>query len=115
MSEENESSSEEIEVDLEQLIGNVFDTKLGTFMDTLKANSNNLSEESMRKIVGEQFEGFKSLFSEKGSESVKTNDNEGLLSAISKVFDEKISKMPVATGGKSPREPGPLGRILGSK
>jgi hypothetical protein len=105
-------SSEEIEVDLEQLIGNVFDTKLGAFMETLKGNSSNLSEDSMRKIVGDQFEGFKKLFTDGKTSAVPESSNDGLIAAISKVFDEKVANMPTNTGGKSPREPGPLGRIL---
>src|ERR1035437_7568903 len=109
--ETEKPNNEEIEVELEQLIGGGFDTKMSTFMETLKGNSGNLSEETISKIINDKFDEFKGIFLDSKS-PVSTPDTEGLGALISKIFDEKVASLPQVTGGKASKGPGPLGRIL---
>src|ERR1035437_1591545 len=112
MAEENENNAEEIEVDLEQSTGGVFDTKMGTFLETLKSNSGNLSEETISNIINAKFEEFKGIFVDSKSSAVPEVDKDGLIATISKIFDDKLAALPQVTGGKAAKGPGPLGRIL---
>jgi len=105
---ENNSSQEEIEVDLEQLIGKVFDEKTKSLFENLPKGG--VDEEKLGAFLDAKLAEVTKAFSGSSSSSIS---EDSILDKVGKMLDEKLSKLPVPTGGKSSSaHVGPLGRIL---
>jgi hypothetical protein len=88
-----------VEIDLEEVIGNILDARGLT--------SENLSKLDSLDSLSDSLEG---LFKKHKTPAGKPVDTEGLLQSISDMVDEKLKG--IATGGGKKNDPGWLSRIL---